>query len=272
MRKMHLLKKAFTKAEVRSLHSLRLENSLLAFSRTRKNESNLTQTEKNSFKDAIGQLISSPSKIFNKYVNIHEDMRHDMHGRMEGMASPNGVQRFLSWHRAYLIEFEKELQKINASINIPYWQWTKNRTVPQWLNDLTPQNMTTLDGQVYNVIRNIGVDQQSLPTKKSIEDILSITDYTTFTLALEGWQPYGAHNQVHVYVGGTMEQMYSPADPIFWLNHAEIDRIWAIWQNTHANEHPSIIGQAANMDPWTYRYKDIVLTTDLGYIYEENQL
>ena len=44
------------------------------------------------------------------------------------------------------------------------------------MSDLLPQNLTTLGGQVYNVTRNIGVDQPALPTKKSIEDILKIKD------------------------------------------------------------------------------------------------
>jgi tyrosinase len=195
-----------------------------------------------------------------------------MHGRMHGRVSASGVQRFLPWHRAYLLELEKELKNINPSIEIPYWQWCKNRNFPHWLNDLIPHGMRNRNGQLYNVIRNIGVDETSLPTINSIENILKISDYTSFTLALEGWQPYGAHNQVHVFVGGTMGEMQSPADPIFWLHHAEIDRIWAIWQTNHANGHPSLIGQKAVMDPWTYRYKDLTLLTELGYIYEENQL
>ena len=264
------LNKPFTKAEIKSLHTLSVDTALTATAKIRKNEANFTETEKKAFKDAVMQMVVSGA--YNKIVNIHEDMKHDMHGRMHGMVSKTGVQRFLGWHRAYLIEVEKEFQKINPSINIPYWQWSKNNNFPEWLIDLLPQNLTTLGGKIYNVTRNIGVDQSTLPSKKSIEDILKINDYTTFTLALEGWVPYGAHNQVHVYVGGTMEEMYSPADPVFWLNHAEIDRIWSIWQSSHANEHPSLIGQPANMDPWPYRYKDIVLTTDLGYVYEETQL
>ena len=270
MKKSDLFKKSFTSAEVENLNKLTLDSNVAATAQIRKNEAILTEAEKNAFKDTVKQLVASGA--YNKIVNIHEDMKHDMHGRMHGMISKTGVQRFLGWHRAYLIEVEKEFQKINPSVNIPYWQWTKNQSFPEWLSDLLPQSLTTLGGKVYNVTRNIGVNQPTLPTKKSIEDILKISDYTTFTLALEGWKPYGAHNQVHVYVGGTMEEMYSPADPVFWLNHAEIDRIWAIWQATHANGHPSLIGQPAIMDPWAYRYKDIAVTTELGYNYEETQL
>ena len=38
------------------------------------------------------------------------------------------------------------------------------------------------------------------------------------------------HNQVHGYVGGFMGSFDTAGlDPIFWLHHANIDRIWQIW-------------------------------------------
>ena len=43
------------------------------------------------------------------------------------------------------------------------------------------------------------------------------------------------HNWVHVDVGGDFGEMRSPAtagrDPIFWLHHANIDRIWEMWRS-----------------------------------------
>jgi tyrosinase len=41
----------------------------------------------------------------------------------------------------------------------------------------------------------------------------------------------GTHNTVHAYVGQTMGSIQVSAfDPIFWLHHANIDRLFAIWQ------------------------------------------
>jgi tyrosinase len=50
------------------------------------------------------------------------------------------------------------------------------------------------------------------------------------------------HNGVHVYVGGvwsqgsrgavgTMSTVTSPNDPVFWVHHANVDRIWAAWED-----------------------------------------
>jgi tyrosinase len=37
------------------------------------------------------------------------------------------------------------------------------------------------------------------------------------------------HNPVHDIIGNTMTTMQSPTDPIFWLHHANIDRLWSAW-------------------------------------------
>jgi tyrosinase len=39
------------------------------------------------------------------------------------------------------------------------------------------------------------------------------------------------HNRVHEWVGGDMRAGTSPNDPVFWFHHANVDRIWAGWQN-----------------------------------------
>ena len=47
---------------------------------------------------------------------------------------------------------------------------------------------------------------------------------------VEGW-PNGPqlHNRVHVWVGGDMLPGTSPNDPVFFLNHCNVDRIWESW-------------------------------------------
>ena len=38
------------------------------------------------------------------------------------------------------------------------------------------------------------------------------------------------HNFAHMWVGGSMMPSTSPNDPVFFLHHANVDRIWANWQ------------------------------------------
>jgi len=38
---------------------------------------------------------------------------------------------------------------------------------------------------------------------------------------------------VHVWVGGDMSPASSPNDPVFFLNHCNVDRIWEAWMQQH---------------------------------------
>ena len=46
------------------------------------------------------------------------------------------------------------------------------------------------------------------------------------------------HNSIHGYVGGRghmSDPRISSFDPIFWLHHTNIDRMFAIWQGLYDN-------------------------------------
>jgi tyrosinase-like protein len=61
------------------------------------------------------------------------------------------------------------------------------------------------------------------------------------------------HNRVHVWVGGSMIPMTSPDDPVFFLHHCNIDRIWAQWQQKYpASSYLGTTGYSLTdlMWPW----------------------
>jgi tyrosinase len=64
--------------------------------------------------------------------------------------------------------------------------------------------------------------------------------------------------------------MVSPADPIFWLHHAEVDRQWSIWQARAANagKNPSLTGANQIMDPWPETEQQVRSIATLGYSYD----
>jgi hypothetical protein len=68
--------------------------------------------------------------------------------------------------------------------------------------------------------------------------------------------PVTTHNLVHCWVGGDMLPPTSPNDPVFYLNHANVDRLWARWQREFpgasydplADGPPGHIGNEAMLD------------------------
>jgi len=84
-----------------------------------------------------------------------------------------------------------------------------------------------------------GISNPSLPKKASTAAALATLPYDTapwnrnssgFRNRVEGWNPANdLHNLVHIWVGGDMLPASSPNDPVFYLNHCNVDRIWEAW-------------------------------------------
>jgi tyrosinase len=75
-------------------------------------------------------------------------------------------------------------------------------------------------------------------SKQRVLDALTPRDFTTFgstkarfhsTLIGFGVLEAFPHNQVHNDIGGFMQDNLSPVDPIFFLHHSNIDRLWDVW-------------------------------------------
>jgi tyrosinase len=81
------------------------------------------------------------------------------------------------------------------------------------------------------------------PTLGSIQQLIDTDSPPTgehafwfFWVALEqGWR---THNTGHNFIGGHMGGAFSPNDPIFWLHHANVDRLWDLWQRRRLEKFP----------------------------------
>lgn len=81
-----------------------------------------------------------------------------------------------------------------------------------------------------------------------LAELMTTTTFETFSPKLEGdvgrgFDAIGLHSSGHSIVGGDMSDMWtSPADPLFYVFHANIDRIWANWQKANPSERQYDIG------------------------------
>lgn len=102
----------------------------------------------------------------------------------------------------------------------------------------------------------------ALPSVHSIQSALRMRSLHEFQAALEagtGVDPaHTLHNGLHGWFGllTHMSSPASPFDPMFYLHHCNVDRLWAMWQaDGHAGEFPSSGGVAHHhrtdpMFPW----------------------
>jgi len=117
----------------------------------------------------------------------------------------------------------------------------------------------------------------------TMDKILNIKSFETFasgnnsTGQLEG----SPHNYIHNgFVRGDMANLGTAGlDPIFWLHHANIDRLWAVW-NAKGNNNPTdpawlnekfrniFFDKNANSVS-SIGVSDVLTTNSLGYTYDD---
>jgi tyrosinase len=239
---------------------------------TRKNHLALTGPERKRFVDAV--LALKRSGVYDQLVKDHRTAMPPMSmgggGGMKMGKMAHQSPWFLPWHRQFLLRFEGELRKVNSRVTLPYWDWMRDRgkSSALWNEDfmggdgegpkshvetgpfafaaghwkLTVQSQGVRDPALR---RSFGSGAR-LPTRAKIENTLRRTPYdgapwadmmrsrmgSAFRPRLE----HVVHDPVHGWVGGTMQLATSPNDPVFFLHHANVDRLWAVWVAHHPSE------------------------------------
>jgi tyrosinase len=138
---------------------------------------------------------------------------------------------FLPWHRMYVYYFEMIVRLISyePTFTLPYWNYSNPAQAaipPEFADSTSP---------LYRANRNSGVNTGStIPASLVTLDALNEGVYSPngadqgFCATLD----FGLHGNVHGWVGnnqgmGTIE--WAANDPIFWMHHCNIDRLWASW-------------------------------------------
>jgi tyrosinase len=183
---------------------------------------------------------------------------HAAHPQAEWNQCRHQTWNFVSWHRMYLYYFERIVRAQVVALGgpstwaLPYWNYdggTNHNQIPlafrsPTLADRTPNAL--FEGNRDPAI-NAGAGLPSSITSPSFA-----MSSTTFTGASEfgggvtsaigqflgqtGRLEQTPHNDVHSTIGGLMGDPDAAAlDPIFWLHHANIDRLWWLWEKQFAN-------------------------------------
>jgi tyrosinase len=168
----------------------------------------------------------------------------------------HGGWYFVSWHRAYLYYFERIVREQvianggPADWALPYWNYDgggDHNTLPPAFRD--PTRPDGSPNPLYVAQRAPGINAggglpASITTPAFALSRPSFTGASEFgggvtSAGGQFWSQTGRleqtpHNDVHVVIGGLMGDPDTAAqDPIFWLHHANVDRLWWLWQKQH---------------------------------------
>ncbi|KAJ3346644.1 hypothetical protein HDU91_006982 [Kappamyces sp. JEL0680] len=218
----------------------------------------LTATEQANYFAAIKCLRAKNSKLnLDGAKTLWEDMVV-VHSRAASQI--HNTAQFLPWHRSFLAIFDN-FMKTECGYTGPgvYWDWTVDSQAPDqspiWqtmgnnahgcvsipavgaLNSNVPTQLHPANDRC--VKRDFVAADGSSPamlgsaySPQAITYLSTLTTYDSFRRALES----GPHNNVHGGVGGDMGYTTSsPNDPIFFMHHRNIDRLWWKWQQDPKN-------------------------------------
>jgi hypothetical protein len=161
---------------------------------------------------------------------------------------------FLPWHRMYVYWFERMVRSIVVGFGgpsdwaLPYWNYGRGddqaRSLPPAFRE-----QTLPDGSpnpLFEPNRGPGINAGGMLARGIVDPSPALADLNFSPPPSPGFgggaspimqfdshrgdlesQP---HNVVHDGVGGLMgDPLTAAADPIFWLHHANIDRLWVRW-------------------------------------------
>eukprot|EP01064_Diplonema_japonicum_P021169 TRINITY_DN30717_c0_g1_i1.p1 TRINITY_DN30717_c0_g1~~TRINITY_DN30717_c0_g1_i1.p1 ORF type:complete len:929 (+),score=144.18 TRINITY_DN30717_c0_g1_i1:43-2829(+) len=256
--------------------------------RVRKSYSTLLCSERMRYVNAVDELKRQKPWDYNKLVDTHSYM----------MKYAHSTSAFLPWHRWYLLQYENLLRSITGyeCITVPYWDWERDadderKSTPlrhktfgdfehhmtstlQCVNSGIAASWATSEGTCLKR-SNGNVNTYAFASEAEVGTVITAHHkYKDFRPRLEA----GPHAAPHNFIGGQMATRRSPDDPLFFVHHANIDRLYALWQDYHeydkvdksnlAQKHyyPAVNGASSGIIPLSR----VQLDSEMPFVYNSN--
>ncbi|MES2989327.1 MAG: tyrosinase family protein [Pseudomonadota bacterium] len=182
---------------------------------------------------------------------------------------PHGKDYFLAWHRGYLSLFEQQLRKTSgsSSLRLPYWDYFTDASVPEELTRGNAGSNPLFEARKGNQVG------KALVYAAFGRDVVTFERGKVKNCFESNMEAF--HNNVHNLIGGRMATMQSPQDIIFWMHHANVDRLWAAWtlagqgRQMPAAGQPYWGGQLDYQTGMAVKRGDAFATEMLGYRYAD---
>ncbi|HZH42957.1 MAG TPA: tyrosinase family protein [Lysobacter sp.] len=191
------------------------------------------------------------TRIFGEADSPPKSLANETWNTCQSHAGQNS-NHFLPWHRMFVYYFERIVRQVTgrADFTLPYWDYTssdpaKRGVVPVEFRMPDDPTFFCLHRAARTTLANTGEPiHKNQPTDvMDISDAMAKTHYSTvdsvmgFCRAIDS----GIHGRIHVLVGNSRNMgavPYAASDPLFWVHHASIDRMWASW-NRNGGKNPT---------------------------------
>lgn len=201
-------------------------------------------------------------------------------GKPGGPHCPTESLLFLPWHRAYLMAFERLLDRLCPGVSLGYWDWTDpatcSRGLPSrlnsvaysdkdqgvWLNQFCRAPIDCIGHECLSE-RAPGAAADLGPIVRRLTEASMKSTYDEFAAGL-----MEASREFRMWVGGHFAtDDYAAYDPLFWFHHANLDRLWAKWQREHSAPLMPDSLLNVSLQPFALTVRNIVSMESLPYDY-----
>jgi hypothetical protein len=161
---------------------------------------------------------------------------------------------FLAWHRIYTYYLEDIIRELSGmdDFALPYWGYTNNNDTDKIMPEIFRDSTSNLfEAARYKPLNEgVAINNNKMGTALDLTVLMQYTDYQLFNSNADA-APHGA---MHNYIGNGARKL-SPGydnkitqtetrtglmgnvptagfDPIFWMHHSNIDRIYQQWTNS----------------------------------------
>ncbi|KAK3075302.1 hypothetical protein LTR53_001503 [Teratosphaeriaceae sp. CCFEE 6253] len=224
----------------------------------------LSIDEQQDYVSAVLCLRSQPSTLLPNSTRTAYDDFPWIHSHV-GFYTHNSAP-FLPWHRYFLHIYESTLRnQCGYKGSLVYWDWTLDSEALERSPVFDPSTGFGGDGEVdgeitvgrtgrclvdgpFAGVRADYYDVKFQPhclsrgfrdlegklgridghdiSPESIEEVLGLGDYESFVALMES----RVHDAIPFGIGGDFETFTAPYDPLFFLHHTQLDRLWWLWQ------------------------------------------
>ncbi|KAM0547275.1 hypothetical protein ACHAPJ_010410 [Fusarium lateritium] len=229
----------------------------------------LKDTDKQSYINAVKCLKTKPSRLGLK-TSLYDDFAY-VHFQYN--PSIHFVAAFLPWHRYFTHVYEGALRECGYTGYATYWDWTKDvkklakspimSSKLGFGGDGSDSRKENINGDIrcvidgpfsklrpsyYGVSARVreyiphclhrrlsdGETPDSISFAKlyngtNVDLVQKKASFATYHDVLE----QGPHQAIHSAIAGEMNPATSPNDPIFFLHHTQVDRLWWQWQQAN---------------------------------------
>ncbi len=222
----------------------------------------------------IPDTINGPNRLCDSYQTM-ADLKEAWDNCTHTESGAEEIH-FLVWHRLYTWHFERIVRKLSgyADFALPYWGYTD--TLDTLQSRTMPAIFRTGSTHLFEPARldslNNGFPISGKATRRL--SLSKLNEYRLYALYNENINS-APHGAMHNYIGfgndirgkslpnsvwqqptnGMMSEVATAAfDPIFWVHHANIDRIWQQWTNSENGQN--VLLEELKAAPWPYVFFD----------------